>query len=105
MIYYIVCIVSLLFGVLSMFAALSQYRKAKNPTPHLVMALGGIVLLFAIIAAVNGFSYDWIFALAGCGLICGAAIYNGKAGGNFHLSHHIVRIALCILLVAGFLFS
>lgn len=103
--YYIVCIVSLLFGILSMIAALSQYRKAKNPTPHLLMMLGGMVLLFAIIAAVNGFSYDWVFALVGCSLICGAAIYNGKSGGNFHLSHHIVRIALSVFLVAGFLFG
>lgn len=103
MLYYIICIISLLFGILSMFAALSQYKNAKKPTPHLVMALGSGILMFAIVAAVSCPVFDWIFALAGCGLICGAAIYNGRTSGNFHPVHHIIRIGLSVFLVAGFI--
>ena len=46
----------------------------------------------------------WVDALSaapGGLLICAAAYLNGKRSGSFHLSHHLVRGGIAILLVIG----
>ena len=45
---------------------------------------------------------DWVIALPGCIAICAAAIWNGKKSGQLHLQHHIIRMAMSLLLIIGF---
>lgn len=98
-----VCAAAALFSLLCLTAAGSQAVKAPKPS-HIVMALGSILLLAAVLVNVLGSSLDWLAALLAGGLLCGAAIQNGRRAGSLHLSHHIVRILLCALLVIGFIF-
>ena len=46
---------------------------------------------------------DALSAVPGGLLICSAAYLNGKRSGNFHLSHHIIRGGIAVLLVVGFI--
>lgn len=98
----LVDIVSAAFAILSLIAAVSQ-RKTKE-TPHVIMASGAAVLLAAVVINVLNYGFDWIIGLIGAGIICAAAIWNGKRSGNFHIQHHVIRIVLSILIVAGFVF-
>ncbi len=91
-----------LFSLAHMAAAGAGMRKSPQLS-HIFMSLGSVGLLCAILASALGWGADWLIALASCGLICGAALYNGKAGGAFHLSHHIARGAFALILALGFL--
>ena len=75
------CIVSVLFGGLSLLAAVSQIKakSEKKPLAAIIMAVGALIL----------------FA---------AAIMNGIKSGQFHIQHHIVRITLSVILTVGFIF-
>ena len=99
----VLCIVSILFGGLSLFAAVSQMRTEKKPMPALVMLLGSVALISAAGCNLEKLPFDFVLALLGCAAICAAAIYNGLKGKNFHIQHHIIRIALSILLTVGFI--
>lgn len=90
-----------LFALLHLIAAGSQLRRGPL-APHLLMAAGSLGLGAAIFYSMDAGAYDWLLALASCAMICGAAVWNGKRSGEFHLSHHITRIALALLLVIDF---
>ncbi|MDE6837303.1 MAG: hypothetical protein K2P33_02800 [Acutalibacter sp.] len=92
-----------LFALLHLIAALSQL-KARPLAPQLLMAAGALGLGAAVYDSVNAGAYDWLLALLACGMICGAAIWNGRRSGELHLSHHITRIALALILVIDFVF-
>ena len=100
----LLCIISILFGLLSIIAALSQIKNTKRRLSPRLMILGGALLILAVLGMLLKLKADWIIAFAGNALICGAAIYNGLSNDNFHLQHHIIRIALSVLLVTGFMF-
>lgn len=95
-----------LFGGLHFAAGLTQF-KSKDPAARgfaTAMTCGGIALICAaIIHLMGGLSggQDALSAATGCLLICAAAYANGRRSGNFHLSHHIVRGIIAVLLVAG----
>lgn len=103
-----VSILAILFGGLHFIAGLTQF-KAKDPAARgfgTAMACGGIALICAAIVHLMGHLSGWqdvISAVTGCLLICAAACENGRRSGNFHLSHHIVRGGIAVLLVIGFL--
>lgn len=94
--------VSAILAILSFIAAVSQL-KTKEPS-HVLMAFGAAVLLAAVVINILSFGFDWIVGLIGAGMICAAAIWNGKRSGNFHIQHHVIRIVLSILIVVGFVF-
>ena len=98
-----VCIVSILFGGLSLIAAVSQMKTEKKPMPAVVMAAGSVLLISAAICNFAGQAFDYVLALPGCAFICTAAIWNGRKSGNFHLQHHIIRLVLSLALVVGFI--
>lgn len=95
-----------LFGGLHFAAGLTQF-KSKDPAARgfaTAMTCGGVCVAFEAFAHLVGSNPGWIDALAcasGCLLICAAAYANGRRSGNFHLSHHIVRGIIAVLLVAG----
>lgn len=103
----IVSILAILFSLLHLIAALTQF-KAKDPAARgsaIVMFCGGIAVAFAAIAHLVGNNSGWIDALScatGCLLICFAAYLNGKRAGKVHPLHHVVRGGVAVLLVVGF---
>ena len=98
----VLCIVSILFGGLSLIAAISQMRAEKKFLPAILMIVGSVVLISAVICNLTKQQFDFVLALIGCAAICVAAIYNGLKSGNFHIQHHIIRIALSLVLTVGF---
>ncbi len=97
-------IVSILFGILSLIAAIAAIKQKEHSASHICMAAGSLVLLAAVVLNILSFAADWSAALAGCALICCAAICNGVKSGSFHWQHHCIRIALSVILIAGFVF-
>ena len=103
-----VSVLAILFGGLHFIAGLTQF-KAKEPAARglaTAMACGGIALICAAIVNLMGHLSGWqdvIALVTGCLLICAAAYENGRRSGNFHLSHHIVRGGIAVLLIIGFL--
>ncbi len=97
-------IVSVIFGGLSLIAAISQMqmRDDKKSTPAVLMIIGSAMLISAVICNLAKQQFDFVLALIGCAAICIAAIYNGLKSGGFHIQHHIIRITLSIVLVVGF---
>ncbi|MCM1299209.1 MAG: hypothetical protein NC203_08595 [Firmicutes bacterium] len=101
---YALYIVTALYAVLSFIAAFSQLKKADQKTPYAVMAFGGLILMAEIGLHIIGVPFNWIAAVVGGVLICASAIYNGKKSGSFHITHHIIRFAVTLLIIAGFIF-
>ena len=99
----VLCIVSFLFGGLSLIAGVVQVKAEKKPMPALIMILGSLLLIAAAICNLAKQPYDFILALIGCGAICAAAIWNGLKSKNFHIQHHIIRAVLSIALTVGFI--
>ncbi len=97
-----VCMAALLFGTLSIVAAGAQIKK-EGPLPRaLLMSGGACVLTAGALFCRLGWAFDWPAALIGCGMICTAAILNGKKSGKLHPLHHIIRIGVSVLLMVGF---
>lgn len=100
---YVLYTVTVLYAALSLVAAIAQIRSAaKKDTPALMLC-GSLILAFAVILQAVSGAFGWIPALIGGLLISLAAYLNGRRSGAFHISHHIIRAALTVLLVAGFL--
>ena len=97
-------IVSILFGALSLIAAIAAMKQKKRISSHICMAAGSLILLAAVVLNLFHFAADWHIALAGCALICCAAICNGVKSGSFHWQHHCIRIVLSVILIVGFVF-
>lgn len=98
----LLCIVSSAFSGLSLLAAVYQLRAEKRSLSAALMTGGSLLLIAAIFLNLAKLQYDFVFALAGCAAICISAIRNGLKNGNFHIQHHIIRIALSLALIAGF---
>lgn len=94
--------VSILFACLSAFAALSRLRAEERCGSHILMLLGAFLLTAAAVCLLLGWQGKVLNAVLGCALICTAAVWNGKKSGNFHIRHHLVRLALSLILIAGF---
>ena len=98
----VLCIVSIIFGGLSLIAAISQMRDEKKSMSSILMIIGSVVLISAVICNFAKQQFDHVLALIGCGAICVAAICNGLKSSNFHIQHHIIRITLSLLITIGF---
>lgn len=97
-------ILSIAFAALHCFAAVRRFKADKKAFPGVLMIIGSLILAGAVICGIAKQSFDFIFALFGCGLICFAAVFNGLKSGSFHIQHHIVRIAVSVILITGFIF-
>ncbi|MDE6579862.1 MAG: hypothetical protein K2K41_04940 [Ruminiclostridium sp.] len=100
---YILYAITALYGGLSFFAAFSQLKKAEQKTTHAIMAFGGLILIAGIGLHIIHIPFSWIAAIAGGALICIAAVINGKNSGSVHITHHIIRIIVTLLLITGFI--
>lgn len=99
-----VCIISLLYGLLSVYAPFTQLKAKDRRLANMIMLLGGILLAIASVLEWLNVSVAAVLAVLGCTMICVAAIWNGIKNGKVHISHHIVRIAVSCVLAAGFIF-
>ena len=97
------CVVSILFGGLSLLAAIVQIIAEKKPMPAILMIIGSVILISAAICNFAGQQFDFVLALIGCTAVCFAAVRNGLKSGNFHIQHHIIRIAVSVVLTIGFI--
>lgn len=95
---YIICGITILYAGLSMLAAVTQIRAATHKDTPIMMLSGGLLLVVAAFLQ----NIDWIVVIIGGGLICIAAFLNGKRSESFHVSHHIIRFIITLLLVIGF---
>lgn len=99
----VLCIVSILFGGLSLLAAIVQIIAEKKSIPAILMIVGSVILISAAICNFAWQQFDFVLAVIGCAAICFAAVRNGLKSGNFHIQHHIIRIAVSLLLTIGFI--
>ena len=98
----ILCIVSVLFGGLSLIAAISQIKSEKKSIPALIMITGSLLLIAVVICNMVGQHFDYIIAFLGCTAVCAAALMNGIKSRQLHIPHHVIRITLSIILIIGF---
>lgn len=99
---WLIWILSVLFAMVNIYGAAFQARNPQYRAPCLVLLAGGLVLLGAVGTSLAGFALDWAVALAGFAGICVGAYWNGKRCGVILLRHHIIRIGICLLLLAGY---
>lgn len=102
----VISILAILFGLLHIIAARIQLKSEDAAARGLSIAMicGGVCVAVEAAAHLVGSNSGWMDALtcaSGCLLICVPAYENGRRSGNLHPSHHIVRGAVAVLLVAG----
>lgn len=100
----LVGVLTILFGGLHAIAAAAKLRTTQGSGNDIIMLVGAIAVLIAGIASCFAMSKDWIPALPGMLLIAIAAICNGLQS-NFHIHHHIIRIAISAALLVGLLLT
>ena len=93
--------VTALYGLLSMAAAGTQLRTAEKKDAPVLMLLGGGLLLAATGMEMAALLDGWLIVVCGGACICIAAFLNGRRSGEFHLSHHVVRLIITLLLAVG----
>lgn len=91
----------ILYALLSILAASVQMKASKKRDTSILMLAGGLFLIAAVF--LYKMAYSVIILIAGGVLISVAAFINGKRSGNFHIVHHIIRFAVTVLLVIGFI--
>lgn len=102
---YAVAVTAILYGTLSLVAALSQWRDRAARTAAALMAVGAAAVLAAAVSKLLAWDLSWLLLAAGGALICAAAVWNGVRMGKVHYSHHAVRAGLTVLLALGFFFA
>lgn len=95
------CIIAGIVVCLHAYAALIQMRRDQNKINGVLMLIGAIIAMTGIVLSLANNAVDWLIALAGFAFIAYAAIQNGKRNQNFHIQHHIVRIAVFAVLTIG----
>ena len=103
-----VSILAILFGLLHIVAAQTQLKSTDSAAKGTAIAMlcGGVCTAAMAVAHLAGGSTAWMDAplvAVGYLIICGSAYENGRRSGNLHPAHHIVRGAIAVLLVAGFI--
>lgn len=100
----ILCIIAIICAGLQLVAAMTQLKSSKNKETHILMIAGAVVVLAGVVLCLLNSPIDYLFALVGFGLIAYAAIQNGRNAQKVHIRHHVVRIAIFLVLVIEFFF-
>ncbi|MDO5401138.1 MAG: hypothetical protein Q4F17_09180 [Eubacteriales bacterium] len=98
-----VCVITILYGLLSAAAPLSQRKDREKRVPMVIMLCGGLLLTAAGILKLLNLPGVAVAAVVGALAVCMAAVMNGLKSGHFHLMHHVVRFLISCALVAGLL--
>ncbi len=102
MLKYLVFAVTVVYALLPILAAGAQLRTAAKKDTSVLMILGGVLLLLSVGLELPALWDGWLIAALGGVCVCVAAFLNGRRSGSFHLQHHVIRLALTLLLVIGF---
>lgn len=100
----ILCIIAVICAGLQLAAAMTQLKSNENKKNHILMIAGAIIVLAGVVFCLLNSTIDCLFALVGFGLIAYAAIQNGRNAKKVHIRHHVVRIAIFLVLVIEFFF-
>jgi len=98
---YAVCILAILYALLSIYASAAQWKKPARRKPALIMIVGALVLIAAAVLELNGWAQGWLAVVIGSLLICQAALINGKLSGRVQLQHHALRFLITAFLILG----
>lgn len=101
---YVVCAVSIVYALLSVYAAATQLKNPARRISSTIMLAGGLILLLAGILELSAWGPAWLVTVIGSLLICQAALINGKANGRTKLENHAVRFLITVFLILGMLF-
>ena len=99
---YLLYAVTILYALLSILAAGTQFRTADKKDAPILMILGGLLLVLTVVAEMAALFEGWPVVILGGGLICVAAFLNGQRSGNFHPEHHVIRLGLTLLLTISY---
>lgn len=93
------------YGILSIFAALSQLKKnAKMRRNAVIMSAGGVLLIVSAILLIGSAEYVIYFAAAGLLLIHIAAVLNGLSlYRKLKPIHHIIRLCVSAAIITMYL--
>lgn len=89
---------ALAFVLLHLLASLSEVKKGNHTLGNQFLLIGSSLATFSL------FFYFFLPIVAlflwliGCGLICYGAYWNGKHKENFHLTHHVIRLGIAMIL-------
>ena len=99
---YVVFALAIVYALLSIYAALPQWRRSDRKLFALLMTVGSLVLILTAILCLTGWKMDWLLAIIGCLLIVEGAVLNGARVGRSHPKHYAVRFLITLVLVVGF---
>lgn len=100
---YVLFALTLVYALLSIYAASSQWKRPSRKLSATLMTAGGVVLILTAILCLTGWKQDWLLCIIGGLLIVEAAVLNGKSTGRVHPKHHAVRFLITLLLVIGYI--
>lgn len=98
---YVVSAIAIVYAVLSVYAASTQWKNRARRISSSLMTAGGLILLLAGILELALWKPAWLVTVIGSLLICQAALINGKANGRVKLEHHAVRFIITVFLILG----
>jgi len=99
---YVLYIIATLYAVLCVLAPLLKVKEWKKCPSLVSMLVGGMTLITSMVLKSSGNRNAWILAVLALICIAISAWINGGVQGKRHLSHHIVRWGLSLLIVLGF---
>ena len=89
---------SLAFALLHLLASLTEVKKGNHTLGNTFLLIGSVLATFSLILYFLLPIVALFIWLIGVSLICYGAYWNGKHKENFHLSHHVIRLGIALIL-------
>lgn len=102
---WILLIIVILYGGLTIFAGIAQLKQRKiNILSSFMMIIGGILIILSSFNETIFRYYTFYILILGLLLIHFSAINNGfKMYGKINKKHHLIRLLISILIISIFL--
>ena len=92
-------VITLIYGLLYLYAGIKQYKESESKRNPLLIIIGSIFILDGVIYDFYPNRFDWLIEMIGCAMICIGTYLNGKDNKNIHISHHIIRLIISLIIV------
>ena len=89
---------ALAFTLLHLLVSLSELKKGKKTLGNRFLLIGSSLAIFSLILYFFLPIVALFIWLIGVSLICYGAYWNGKHKENFHLTHHVFRLGIALIL-------
>jgi len=96
--------VAILYAALSLLASVAKFRQWSSQPSLVAMFTGSFGLCTSLALKSGGHHNAWYLALAALVCIAAGAWKNSALVERRHLSHHIVRWVVSLLILLGFVF-